>query len=286
MKRLLFLICTLFSFVIVAELSSCFVNDDDDGRLNAPEITDKSEAGASVSVPVPFVHGAKYINIFRESANDEDMTDPEVCNIGQIFPDKTKSSTTFLDSNLNSVKWYRYYFRYTMGSYVQYTKESDPVKRDNGTGELIIGTKKLPLNYICVPEDRTFDLKVTETVVLPDDGYDLLFVVSNGTETRPFKFASGDSDHAVKTGTTIDIQKNLTSEFLGVPVSIESMIASRKEASDTVIYYWSNPREVELTKIEDGNSDVVDEITVPKTGSNTNNLDYHANVASSTVVMP
>jgi len=287
LKKLVFLICTLFSFLIVAELSSCFINDDDDGRLAAPE---RECEGTAIFISVPYINGVKYINIYREVSANADMSDSKVYNIGQIFPDKTKSSTPYRDVNTSASNYYRYYFRYAMGSYYQYTKESEKIQNTNATGEFDIGTTDVTLKYECVPEDRQFDLKIGTTVTLPDTGYDLYFIASNGTDTRPFKFAAADGDKEVKTDVTIDLQKYLTTDFLGVPIQIVSVIGSKKEEkadSDTVIYYWSNPRPVELhADDEDGNDEVVETITVPKTGSNTNDLDYRSNVIASEVIVP
>ncbi len=289
MKKLIFLIVTLFIFLFVAELSSCFI-EDDDGRYPEPSVTSTSDT--AISIACNSYKGMKYITVFRRSSTDPQMSDADTQLIAQIdFPDKQVNGVVFLDESVEN-KYYTYFLRYSNGSYYTYTKETEVQNNPNWTGSELeakpTGVGNPELLYLADKRSKNHTLELKYEFGVPAKEYDLYMIVNNGKSNRPFKMYGSDGDNLYAPNVPVDLLRLLTPDCFDVDIKISGIIGVKNEkaTNGVITHRWTNLCETDLFRTlfeEDNDTMTPDEsdtavadktIRLPIPYETDNKLDY------------
>lgn len=265
MKKIVFLILPLFIFLFIAELSSCFI-EDDDGRYPAPGTDNKD---TSVTIACNIYKGMKYITVFRRSSTDKLMKDADTQLIGQIdLPSgKEVGAIPFVDVSVEN-KYYTYFLRYSNGSYYTYTKETDVLENGSWAGnELVVkptGVGDPELHYLADKRSKNHTLELKYEFEVPAKEYDLYMIVDNGKVNRPFKMYGSDGDNLYAENVPVDLLRLLTPDCFDVDIKISGVIGVKNETATNgvITHRWTNLCETDLfqTVFEEDNDTVTPDV--------------------------
>ncbi len=312
MKKVPVLSCIFLAFAAFSIITACVVNGDKN-EITAPTIRKLSDKNVSISFNS--LSGMSYANIFRQRCDDDDKFESikETVNIGQVIPSDAGNLTNsfnFIDEFVESGVYYRYFVRYYKDNYYSYTGYSPAITLTAGVGEANLTAKndddtssdKAASTYHNNKVEDSYTLELTKSITVPvsaDDTKftDLYYVISNGTNVKPYRFAEADETTGIVDSgrKTNDLRIFLLDSFLGKAIYVEGIIAVKKTQNETTpdktnpyytSYYWTKPIGIEITLNEtyrdasgknqtNQGSAIKNEIVVPKIDDRTNNFDYN-----------
>ena len=312
MKKVSITSCIFLAIAAISAITACVVNGDKN-EITAPTI--RRFKDSNVFVSFNSLSGMSYANIFRQRCDNDDKFESikETVNIGQVIPSdigNLTNSFNFIDEFVESGVYYRYFIRYYKDNYYSYTGYSPAITLIAGEGEANLTAKniddtsadKAASIYHNNKVEDSYTLELTKSITVPasaDDTKftDLYYVISNGTNVKPYRFAEADEvTGIVDSGNkTNDLRIFLLESFLGKTIYVQGVIAVKKTQNETntdktnpyyTSYYWTKPIGIEITlnetyqdtngkKQTNQGSAIKNGIFVPKIDDRTNNFDYN-----------
>lgn len=284
MKKILGFISLLTIFALSGTfISSCVISESEGEHLPEPTV---AEGSAEFTISFPSVAKMKYANIIRLSSSNPNFENPTRTNIGQVIPDDLEnlaSTYQFVDSHTATGIFYKYLIRYYNGSVYKYTLPNNKVLEGLSSSEANLSSS---ITADCVINEETgvYTLQLSSAETLPT-GFPLLaFLVSNGTNERPFTLATAP-EAAANSASPVDLQKELSEEFLDKEISFTGVCAILPTEIATgshpySYYYWTNKASLTTTiSYTDKNGDVLSvdpnsAVTIPSPTHPVNDFDF------------
>ncbi|MGI5058583.1 hypothetical protein [Treponema pectinovorum] len=241
-------------------ISSCVISESQGEDLPEPTV---AESTSDFTISFPSIAKMKYANIIRLSSSTANFENPTKTNIGQVIPNDLEnlaSTYQFVDSHTATGVFYKYLIRYYNGSVYKYTLPNNKVLEGLSTSEANLPSS---ITADCTINEATgtYTIKLSSAVTLPANFSLLSVLVSNGTNERPFNLATA-AQAATNTAAVIDLQKELSQEFLDCKIKFTGVCAISPRVVSTgshpyKYYYWTNKATVTTTiNYTDKNGDV------------------------------